>query len=83
MAINVLLMIDGGATINDLTTFEVKPEIGEVITFWRNGRDLMNATVTAVRHQQSEQGYFFVVEAETSEGNQIDQWISNYRPSGR
>ncbi|KEZ20090.1 hypothetical protein CP98_01295 [Sphingobium yanoikuyae] len=83
MAISVLLMIDGGSSLNDVAQFEVKPERGEIISFWKGGRDLMEATVVGTRHQQTEHGYVYVVEAETSEQDQLENWIASYKPSTR
>lgn len=83
MAINVLLTIDGGKTLSDVSQFEVKPDRGEIIAFWKDGRELMEATVVGTRHQQTEQGYVYVVEAETSDQDQLDNWIASYKPSSR
>ncbi len=83
MALNVLLMIDGGNTLRDVSQFEVKPERGDIISFWKDGREPLEATVMATRHQQTEHGYIYVVDAETSDKDQLDNWIANYKPSSR
>jgi hypothetical protein len=66
MVIRAVLSIDDGKTLRDDTTFEVRPEIGEKIAFWKDGREPLEATVISLAHHQSETGYFLTVEASTN-----------------
>lgn len=72
MPINAILSVDGGQTLNETTTFEVRPEIGERISFWKDGREPLEAIVASLKHHQVEHGFIFVVEATTGD---VDGWV--------
>jgi hypothetical protein len=78
MAIRAVLSVDGGETMRDSTIFEARPQVGERINFWKDGREPLQAVVTALGHQQVEGGYILMVEAETDE---VERWVANYTPS--
>lgn len=78
MAIRALLSVDGGETIRESTIFEARPQVGERINFWKDGREPLQAVVSALSHQQVEDGYILIVEAETDE---VERWVASYRPS--
>ncbi len=65
MPVKAILTIDGGEGLNDDTTFEVRPEVGDKISYWKNGREAKEAIVTALRHHQGEDGFVLVVEAKS------------------
>jgi hypothetical protein len=65
MKIPAVLSIDGGETLSEGTTFGVKPEVGEIIQYWRNGREPAEARVIRIAHLQTEDGFMLVVEAQS------------------
>lgn len=67
MGIVAVLSIDGGTTVSEGSTFNVKPEVGEIIRYWRDGRTPSEARVKQLAHVQTEDGYVLVVEAESIE----------------
>ena len=68
MAIHALLTIDDGKSLHDQTTFEVRPQIGDKIKYWKDGREPMEAVVKSLCHFQIESGFTLVVEAQTDNG---------------
>lgn len=68
MAIHALLSIDEGKSLRDPTTFEVCPQVGDKIKYWKDGRELMEAIVKSLCHFQIESGFTLVVEAQTDNG---------------
>jgi hypothetical protein len=78
MPIRAVLSIDGGQTLSDNTMFEARPEVGEMISFWKDGREPLQAVIKSLSHQQVEGGYVLIVEAETDE---VERWVASYRPS--
>jgi hypothetical protein len=65
MTIHAVLSIDDSSTIREDTTFAVRPEVGESLQFWHNGRESRIARITERVHFHTEDGFVLLVEAET------------------